>query len=271
VENLPDALSSAVPESIIPLKTTGDGNCLLHAVSRAIWGVELYFELLRVKLHEELKNNITWYKKAAKEFTEEDWERVLNNAARTGAHLEFIHTLALSNVIKRPIILYASDRDTELFGQGESGVAATFVPSRVGSTACVQRPIILAWQTTHKNHYVPIVGISGRRNIEWPLLKPAFPDGLSEGEDASTYIHLEAEIVNPPVVQLLEDQKKELQKRKEDEKKLLEGLQDTLRRGTLYWIIPSMLDLFRNFNKKLICCFFLCSDERSTGRKEAIF
>ena len=32
---------------VAPLRTTGDGNCLLHALSRALWGVEWYHEILR--------------------------------------------------------------------------------------------------------------------------------------------------------------------------------------------------------------------------------
>lgn len=32
---------------VAPVRTTGDGNCLLHATSRALWGVEWYHEMLR--------------------------------------------------------------------------------------------------------------------------------------------------------------------------------------------------------------------------------
>jgi len=53
-----------IPEKLVPLKTTGDGNCLLHAISRAIWGVEAYHELLREQLAIELTENLDWYKKS---------------------------------------------------------------------------------------------------------------------------------------------------------------------------------------------------------------
>jgi len=40
-ENLPQSLAEQFPSNLIPLRTTGDGNCLLHAISRALFGVEV--------------------------------------------------------------------------------------------------------------------------------------------------------------------------------------------------------------------------------------
>lgn len=45
---------------MVPLHTTGDGNCLLHAASRGIWGVELFSDLLRHKVCEELQEHQDW-------------------------------------------------------------------------------------------------------------------------------------------------------------------------------------------------------------------
>jgi hypothetical protein len=33
--------------------------------------------------------------------------------------LEFIHVFALANVLKRPVLIFASDADTSDYGQGE--------------------------------------------------------------------------------------------------------------------------------------------------------
>jgi hypothetical protein len=53
-EYLPSEVRKYVPEKLLPLSTTGDGNCLLHAASRAMFGVEMYYELLRQKLEGSL-------------------------------------------------------------------------------------------------------------------------------------------------------------------------------------------------------------------------
>ncbi len=42
---------------------------------------------------------------------EEDWNKAIQMASKAGQHLEFIHFFALAHVIKRAIILYASDDD----------------------------------------------------------------------------------------------------------------------------------------------------------------
>ena len=46
---------------VVPLVTTGDGSCLLHAISRAVWGLELFSSLLRQRLLGELTEHQSWY------------------------------------------------------------------------------------------------------------------------------------------------------------------------------------------------------------------
>jgi len=111
-------VSAAIPHAVVPLRTTGDGNCLLHAVSRALWGVELYYEVLRSLMAEELRTNQEWYKKVV-QFEELDFAQALKQADGANQHLQFLHVFALSNVLKRPVIIYASDSDAERFGLGE--------------------------------------------------------------------------------------------------------------------------------------------------------
>lgn len=45
----------------VPFSTTGDGNCLTHAVSRGIFGVEMWFAELRSRMVIELEDNREWY------------------------------------------------------------------------------------------------------------------------------------------------------------------------------------------------------------------
>ncbi|ELR19052.1 OTUlike cysteine protease protein [Acanthamoeba castellanii str. Neff] len=214
-ENLPQSLAEQFPSNLIPLRTTGDGNCLLHAISRALFGVEVFNELLRKRMHEELRANAEWYCKVAPQFGEEDWKRILDNAGKSGSYLEFMHIFALSNVIARPIVIYANDGDMDKFGQGESGVAATFVPSRVGRARCRHRPLILAWQSRAKNHYVPLVQIADRDAVQWPALAPAFPNSLAAGETYADYLHFDAPVIDPPLLKKLEEQRIERQKKEE--------------------------------------------------------
>ena len=111
----------AIPNDVVPLKTTGDGNCLLHAVSRALWGVEIYYDVLRRLMANELRSNQDWYRKIviSPQFVEKDFVEALEQAERDIQHLQFLHVFALANVLKRPVIIYASDADEEKFGTGE--------------------------------------------------------------------------------------------------------------------------------------------------------
>lgn len=56
-------------------------------------------------------------------------------AEKEGSFLEFIHIFAIANVLQRPIVIHASDADRETFGDGEGGVTACFLPTRLSSGA----------------------------------------------------------------------------------------------------------------------------------------
>ena len=112
-----------MPNVVAPLQTTGDGNCLLHAVSRALWGSEIYNDLLRQLITLELQSNLDWYKEHAK--IEEDWDvvslffplqhfysaQLVAQSMTEHESLQFIHVQALSNSIRRPILMYCSIKD----------------------------------------------------------------------------------------------------------------------------------------------------------------
>lgn len=120
IEFISKQVREFMPVKLVPLQTTGDGNCLLHALSRAMWGVELFWELLRKSLHEELQTNLDWYKKiSAEKYEEKEFDQILHQASEKGQHLQFIHVFAMANVLKRPIIIYGSDEDIERYGMGE--------------------------------------------------------------------------------------------------------------------------------------------------------
>ena len=41
----------------------GDGNCLTHAASRCILGIEILYHTLRKEIRAELTRNMAWYQK----------------------------------------------------------------------------------------------------------------------------------------------------------------------------------------------------------------
>ena len=131
---------------LAPLRTQGDGNCLLHAVSRAIFGVEDEELVLRGLLHEYLgdpvgsrKLKARWKRQQAEmngragfafdaSEWENEWEMIVSLASIDIAitepnlqsykpdsstpslpykSLEEIHIFALAHVIQRPIIVIA--------------------------------------------------------------------------------------------------------------------------------------------------------------------
>jgi hypothetical protein len=132
---------------VAPLRTTGDGNCLLHALSRALWGKEVYHEILRKcvyrvpnspflrLLQAELEQHEEFYKhavdkppeskdpQAKKEeefcYTDADYKEFVFQAGQLRECLGFIHVFALANIIKRPIIVYASEKDMNDWGVHE--------------------------------------------------------------------------------------------------------------------------------------------------------
>ena len=78
---------------VFPLKTGGDGNCLLRAISIAMWGSENWHEILRNRMHKELIENEEFYKQyfntlviddkiTIMENDEKDWNQVLSTAEK---------------------------------------------------------------------------------------------------------------------------------------------------------------------------------------------
>ena len=131
---------------LAPLRTQGDGNCLLHAVSRAIFGVEDEELVLRGLLHEYLRDPVgsrrlkaRWKRQQAEmngragfEFDAGEWENEWDMIVSLASidititepnlqsyepdasapslpykSLEEIHIFALAHVIHRPIIVIA--------------------------------------------------------------------------------------------------------------------------------------------------------------------
>ncbi|XP_056913214.1 deubiquitinating protein VCPIP1 isoform X1 [Takifugu flavidus] len=156
-------------ECLIPVHVDGDGHCLVHAVSRALVGRELFWHALRENLKQNFKQNLDHYKALFQDFIDAaEWEDIITECdplfvppEGVPLGLRNIHIFGLANVLHRPIILLDS-----LSGMRSSGdYSATFLPGLVAEDQCrgkdgkLNKPICIAWSSSGRNHYIPLVGI----------------------------------------------------------------------------------------------------------------
>ena len=117
--------------NLVPLYTSGDGHCLVHAVSRALVGRELFWHPLQVGLRRHLEQNVDRYKSLFADFiTEEsEWKQIIEEsdpsyvpAASKDADaseiqgLGTVHIQALANLLHRPIIVLDAPEGIASFG-----------------------------------------------------------------------------------------------------------------------------------------------------------
>lgn len=103
-------------ERLIPIHCDGDGHCLVHAVSRALVGRELFWHALRQNLAIHFRSNLPTYKNMFADFVDDqEWELIINECDpdfipddSEPLGLRNIHLFGLANVMKRTIILLDS-------------------------------------------------------------------------------------------------------------------------------------------------------------------
>ena len=103
-------------EVLLPIHADGDGHCLVHAVSRALVGRELFWHALRENLKTHISTNIAKYKALFGDFIGEDeWRGIIMESdpdftPMDGEPLGLrnIHIFGLANLLRRPIILLDS-------------------------------------------------------------------------------------------------------------------------------------------------------------------
>jgi len=101
---------------LVPIHADGDGHCLVHAISRALVGRELFWHALRTNLKHHMVQNLDGYKDLFKEFVDKDeWEAIVDECdpyyvppEGEALGLRNIHIFGLANVLHRPIILLDS-------------------------------------------------------------------------------------------------------------------------------------------------------------------
>ncbi|KAG7493007.1 hypothetical protein MATL_G00020670 [Megalops atlanticus] len=202
---------------LVPLRTNGDGNCLLHAASQYMLGVQDTDLVLRKALHSLLKETDTRNFRMrfqtellqSQEFTqtglcyntlnwEEEWEKIVNMASPESGRsalqydsLENIHIFILSNILRRPIVVIA-DQVLRSLKSGSSfsplNVGGIYLPLHWPPGECYKYPIVLGYDS---QHFAPLITIkdSGPEIRAVPLAYP----GRGVFEDLQVHFLMEKE------------------------------------------------------------------------------
>ncbi|XP_065105743.1 tumor necrosis factor alpha-induced protein 3 [Paramisgurnus dabryanus] len=187
-------------KKLVPLRTNGDGNCLLHAASQYLLGVQDTDLVLRKALYAVLKETDTSNFRMrfqtellhSQEFTqtglrystlnwEEEWVKIVEMASPVSSSnglqfdsLEDIHIFVLSNILRRPIIVIA-DQVLRSMKSGSSfsplNVGGIYLPLHWPPGECYKYPVVLGYDS---QHFAPLITIkdSGPEIRAVPLINP---------------------------------------------------------------------------------------------------
>ena len=166
---------------LVPLYTTGDGNCLLHAASLAMWGFEDKEFILRNALYDSLttadRNVNTLQDRCRMSISSmlrdvhvnvsdndwiAEWQLIVNQARpnSSGFHqsLEESHIFVLANILRRPIIVYGVPK-ARSFNTGGTmqniNFHGIYLPLLWGSQLCHKPPLCLGYGMGHFTALVP--------------------------------------------------------------------------------------------------------------------
>uniref|UniRef100_A0A8D0D5E3 ubiquitinyl hydrolase 1 n=1 Tax=Sander lucioperca TaxID=283035 RepID=A0A8D0D5E3_SANLU len=171
-------------KKLLPLATTGDGNCLLHAASLGMWGFHDRDLMLRKSLYTMMKSGAErdalkrrWRWQQTQQNKEKEWEREWNELLKLASSeprthlskngntsggvdnsedpvyesLEEFHVFVLAHVLRRPIVVVA---DTMLRDSGGEAFApipfgGLYLPLEVPPSRCHCSPLVLAYDQAH--------------------------------------------------------------------------------------------------------------------------
>ncbi|XP_070199281.1 deubiquitinating protein VCPIP1-like isoform X3 [Littorina saxatilis] len=205
-EYLKDTLNIAMDmneneERLVPIHVDGDGHCLVHAISRALVGRELFYHPLRLNLMNHFRDNLDRYKNLFEDFVDVDeWEDIISECdpdfipkEGESVGLRNIHIFGLANVLKRPILLLDSPKGIESSGD-YSGV---FLPAFQTPEQCKNKtgvlnyPLCVAWSSQGRNHFIPLVGVKGKPSPRLPRFMLQTTWGVQDPTLLDAYINFE--------------------------------------------------------------------------------
>ncbi|XP_078698868.1 uncharacterized protein LOC144926192 isoform X2 [Branchiostoma floridae x Branchiostoma belcheri] len=172
-----------VSRPLTPVQTTGDGNCLLHAVSQYMWGIHDRSLALRRLLNrtmvadmtEDLKRRWNRSCKAHNQHVDleyaslewrQEWNIVVSMTDPTPnppeandlpyKSLEEFHIFVLANLLRRPIIILAEDVLHNFEGHTFAPIhfSGIYLPLRWKPEECVRSPIVLGYL---QQHFTPLL------------------------------------------------------------------------------------------------------------------
>ncbi|BFZ25009.1 hypothetical protein BsWGS_28048 [Bradybaena similaris] len=171
-----------LPQAIklTPVIVPRDGNCLLHAASMAVWGVEDSRNTLRdlmlmtIKINHNFKKR--WWNQLMKdlqsldinesEIIEQEWDDVIRSISDLGSSvtsaavphrfLEGIHIYILANILRRPIIIVTESNFRSMAGHHlqENCIGGLYLPLEWTPLECCKTPIVLGYSL---NHFCPLL------------------------------------------------------------------------------------------------------------------
>ncbi len=183
---------------LVPLNTIGDGNCLLHAASLAMWGFQdRDFVLRRALSHavnDEIRNNTLYQRwkynrevENQQQFDlqlephqwDQEWQMVMQQTSATalaGQNVESLdefHVFILANVLRRPIIMYAVPKLRSHQTDGtlqKINFHGVYLPLLWAPDSCKKTPLPLAY---HNGHFSALVVVeSAQQYQDGQLLLP---------------------------------------------------------------------------------------------------
>ena len=184
----------------VPLKVPGDGYCLMHAVSTCLVGRELFWHPLISNLNQNMMKKQEEYKEHLNSFypNEEIDQFIMETHPNYQPPDEkqfgftLVHIFVLSHVLRRPIILFDAMMRTNATFTG------LFLPILLDPKQCCDKegkkhpPLLLAWSSSARNHFVPLVGMADLQIfIPFHILPKAWGPN-AEGKEFS-YIDFDVE------------------------------------------------------------------------------
>ncbi|XP_050669872.1 OTU domain-containing protein 7B-like [Leptidea sinapis] len=174
---------------LLPLATSGDGNCLPHAASLAAYGFHDRLLALRTKVQallcgeegdditKAIRRRWRWsesvcLRAAGLALSEAEWARewrqsvsaasaeprpALPSAAPHYAGLEQLHVFALAHVMRRPVVVFADHALRDYRGDPIAPIpfGGIYLPLELDPATCSKAPILLAYDAGHFSACVP--------------------------------------------------------------------------------------------------------------------
>ena len=175
-------------EMLQPIEVEGDGSCLFHSVSRALFGQEIFNRVLRSLCVAEMQAHKAWYAQHLYFGSEDTVQEFLDLIRAPTSEAPTTTFVALAHVLRRPVVLLSSLADITPAGSDLWGTGV-YLPARLAPEQCCPHPLLIAWGRSSHDHYVPLCRTtdSGKVLELPPQCRPAasFPQRTPELPGAS--------------------------------------------------------------------------------------